>query len=127
MSSGNLVLVARGIVFDIGCSVKGANSREKNTEAGNVPVRASDRAVRDAALVFLNDTSADPEAEPRALGGFGAKEGLEELARIVRMNSHTGIDDRDHGAAQVLCPVGGFAYEDAEDAAVRHGLNCIAH
>ena len=93
MSCGDVVLVASGFAFNVGCSIEGANARQKDAEAGDIAACAAKRAVCDAALVFLHDASADPETEPRALGGFGTEEGLEELTRIFRLNADASINN----------------------------------
>ena len=63
---------------------------------------APESAVGDAAVVFLQDSFADPQPQPGSFCRLGAEERLEEVSRIFRLDANARVDDRDADAARCV-------------------------
>lgn len=106
--------------------VETAASGEKHPEAGGAICAIAKAAERDAAVVFLDNTSADPEAKASSFRGFCAEERLEELPRVLRIDAHPSVNDRDCNSSPAKRPIVGIPHGDAKIAATWHCLNRIA-
>ena len=75
------------LVVPLGSFSSRVGPRDKDGKASGAPAGVVYAAEPDRALVFGNDSLADPQSQAGSLGGFGGEKRLKQTLGIFRLDS----------------------------------------